>query len=193
MWKPRRKTWFAVALLLIITASLPPVRWRVIGWARGESFFQDRPTSYWAKELAQCDMMDDFVAGDLYFFPREPTALEQWLHEKIAVKLASDWNSQQALQDPDALPVLTELLADQDLQVQLAAAQALGYMGPAGKPAWSKLQEIQAATQEYLVWREAGRAMAHIDGAATTKKPDRPDRERLWQRYRNRLHPGQWP
>src|SRR5438105_3973061 len=35
---------------------LPAVRWRVIGWVKGEAFYQGRPTSYWSKEVAMLEL-----------------------------------------------------------------------------------------------------------------------------------------
>jgi hypothetical protein len=55
--KRRWRIWLGLGLLLFVAASflLPAVRWRVIGWVRGEAFYQGMPTSYWAKEVARLE------------------------------------------------------------------------------------------------------------------------------------------
>lgn len=49
----RRRLLLAFVLLLLAggTLSLPAVHWRLIGWWRGEAFYQGRPTSWWARQL----------------------------------------------------------------------------------------------------------------------------------------------
>src|SRR5262245_17377798 len=53
---PMKRRWrllVYLALLLVAVMSLlhPAVHWRLIGWARGESFCLGRPSSYWLREL----------------------------------------------------------------------------------------------------------------------------------------------
>lgn len=51
--KRRWQILIGMALLALVGAAVlnPAIRWRVIGWARSEAFYQGRPTSYWAREI----------------------------------------------------------------------------------------------------------------------------------------------
>lgn len=52
----RRNVWMCLMLLLVaVSFMLPAVHWRVIEWAKGEAFYQGRPTSYWKSESQQWD------------------------------------------------------------------------------------------------------------------------------------------
>src|SRR5437667_138733 len=52
MTKRRRRLLAALAVLALLgVLALPAVHWRLIGWWRGEPFYQGRPASYWAAEL----------------------------------------------------------------------------------------------------------------------------------------------
>ena len=53
------KTWKRICRLVLACMavlaifSLPPVYWRVVGWVKGEAFYQGRPTSYWAGRIQE--------------------------------------------------------------------------------------------------------------------------------------------
>src|ERR1043166_149159 len=51
--KRRWKLWLSLLILAGSLFALPAVHWRVIGWVRGEAFYQGRPTSYWSMECSQ--------------------------------------------------------------------------------------------------------------------------------------------
>src|SRR4051812_49922600 len=106
MTKRERRIWLGLALLLIIAALLPAVHWRVIGWARGEAFYQGRPTGYWKREVRQCVMVDDFLSGILYFFPPERMFVEEWLEKYLGVHLRNEWDVPALFHDggPAAVP-----------------------------------------------------------------------------------------
>jgi hypothetical protein len=184
--KRRWRLWLGLALLLIVGASLlqPAVYWRIIGRARGEAFYQGMPTSYWKNELRRFEMMDFFLSGDLYFRPRPPTSTERWLRKHLGIHFAKNPFASGCCEDPAVLPVLMELLGCEDPQVQLIAIQSLAAIGPEARPAGEKLCEVARTTPEYLVYREAGRALWSIDPAASKERGEiRPDSEELWQRY----------
>jgi hypothetical protein len=188
--KRRRRVWLAWAVLLVVAAAFvhPAVRWGVIGWARGEAFYQGRPTSYWVREVRRLDMLDMWTSGILYFFPPERTKTEQWLERHTGIQLSGGRSASLPLDDPAAVPVLLELLKSEDFQVRLFAIQALGHIGPDARPAWDGLRETSRTTQEYLVYREAGIALYFIDPqAAKDVEHDRPDADQLWERYKATL------
>ena len=51
--KRRWRLWLALFLALLAGASLlhPAVHWRLLGWARGEAFYQGFPTSWWVADI----------------------------------------------------------------------------------------------------------------------------------------------
>jgi hypothetical protein len=62
----RRRLVLSFTLLLAagMTFSLPPVYWRVVGWAKGEPFYRGRPTSWWRNE---CREYEEIIrAGGLW-------------------------------------------------------------------------------------------------------------------------------
>jgi hypothetical protein len=182
-----RKRWLVAALLLLAGALLlPPVHWRLIGWARGEAFYQGRPTSYWEREIRQYVMIDSFVSGDLYFDYPEPTAVEEWLEKHLGVRPRVQGNPTLGFSKNGsaAAPVLMELLACKRLKVRLFAVQRLGCVGPEAAPACPALRELAQTTREYLVYREARIALGIIDPATRGEDLKRSDEDKLWARYR---------
>ena len=186
------KSWrLRLAILLIVASSLllPAVHWRLIGWARGEAFYQGRPTSYWKRQVRQAVMKDFFLSGDLYFAEAdpEPGVIESWLNERLGqpedlVERPVPW-----LGDPAMLPVLQEMLSCAEMKVQLFAIQGLGALGAAAEPAWPTLVELRRTTTEYLVYREASDALRCIDSKAAKELADHPDADGLLARYQVRF------
>jgi hypothetical protein len=46
LMKRRRCLSLCLTLLLVALLMLPGVHWRLIGWVKGEAFYQGRPTNY---------------------------------------------------------------------------------------------------------------------------------------------------
>jgi hypothetical protein len=82
---------------------------KVRGWLRGEKFFADRPSSYWSKVIRDRRPVGGFEDAVGLGFGEEP--------------------------DPAAVPMLIELLEDEDDQVCFTACNALAAIGPAARQA----------------------------------------------------------
>ena len=177
-----------LALPLFLAGSFfPAMYWHVQGWARGEAFFQSRPTCYWAREAARCEMVDAWTSGDLDFFDREPTAAEQLLKKRFGISLRTE-GAVGRLHDPEAVPVLIELLASEDLPVQLFAIPTLGHLESKASAATEALRRVRATTSDYLAFREAGIALWCIDRTiAEEAAKDRPGGDQLFERYKRNL------
>jgi hypothetical protein len=149
-----KKRWFWTALTLLVLVALavvPESRWRIIGWVKRESFYQDRPTSFWSAELQNWSDVCGFP-----FHPDEPTKMwtrepgrwEVWASKYFPLALSRVPKSKSpALLDRDtsAVPVLTELLADANWKVRRIAAEGLSKLGPDARSAWPALQAALAA------------------------------------------------
>jgi hypothetical protein len=113
-----------VLLLLLGAAFLAPaVRWPVIGWVRGEAFYDGMPASYWRsqiKEYRECvfpmgSMIGEVPPRTLLNQLRESLGMEPTYLSQPAVMMAGD----------DAVPVLLALCNDEDRTVRYIAIQAL--------------------------------------------------------------------
>lgn len=150
---------------------LPPVRWSVLGWARGEAFYQGRPTSYWSKEAQtlwaftgpSSGIIHDHWVGNRWI---RPVSLEDQLLAKLHIrsrKLKLRIDDFELLKpDPAAIPVLIELLDDPAAQVRQIAAQGLGHLGPKAAAAIGALQRA-CNDEDGNVQQQAVQALRLID------------------------------
>src|SRR5436309_10894633 len=109
MTKRRRRLLLALALLALVgVLALPGVHWRLIGWWRGEPFYQGRPASYWAAELRSFDLdFTSFLPGDICWV-RDVGLPPQWywrlgLSARCQVMSATEMPLSS---DPGAVPLL---------------------------------------------------------------------------------------
>jgi hypothetical protein len=171
-------------LLLLLTAgvpSLPAVHWRVIGWWRGEAFYQDRPSSWWAREIQQSyswswpwgsPAADHARASGPIVWQRQsaPTLAEQLCRQinggPSLNAMVEALMAEPPLLDGDeaALPVLRELLRHEDSKVRMLAVYGLGAIGKRAKPA---LPGLRAAIggEDDNVRRQALRVLQRIEAA----------------------------
>jgi hypothetical protein len=63
--KRHLRLWLGIGLVVVGGSVLSPaVHWRLLGWAKGEAFYQGRPTSYWLGELRKTDWINFAVIQD---------------------------------------------------------------------------------------------------------------------------------
>jgi hypothetical protein len=123
--KRRWRLFVVLVLLLVVGVSflLPSVHWRVIGWVKGEAFYQDRPTSYWRREaLKLSDWQGEQISGQK---PREPSWVEKLLPPDGPFLFANKVSEG----DAALVPVLTEMLTDEDPRVRTQAEWGLKKLG----------------------------------------------------------------
>jgi HEAT repeats len=148
----------AVAAILGVLA-LPPVHWRLYGWVKGEPFYAGRPASWWSATLRACDVGECVIAvqgptlvyerarpPEMCLVPR-PTLVDRggrWLADALSRPPSGPQLVESVLapSDPAALPVLLALLGDADPRVRYFAAQELGGLGEAGRPALPALRSL---------------------------------------------------
>lgn len=124
--KRRWRLLTGLGLLLFVGASLlhPAVHWRLIGWARAESFYNGRPTSWWAGR---------FVAyHDRYLDPTGNTGhwTEYLRGQLIGPPQGSEADFLGLVPEETALPLLRELLGHENPVVRLLAAALLAQQAP---------------------------------------------------------------
>jgi hypothetical protein len=114
----RRLLWLGVGLVALpLAAVLLPWGWYAVpGLLRGEHFYEGLPSSYWRRQLTG--------SGNEWRSSRLRGGECFRLVGQVLFYL--DWRGKPILADTSALPVLAELLHDQNPLVRHAAIQELG-------------------------------------------------------------------
>jgi hypothetical protein len=180
----RRRRIILALLAVAALLAVPAVHWRLIGWVRGEAFYQGRPTSYWAGEIRSfhCVLITGYGENDLgrpRSFPRRPIVSPLVRRKQRVVDRAltclgitpnivnvnsSYWDEEIPFPNADggAIPVLAQLLKDADNHVRWFAAWRLQDYGPEAAaviPAlWSLVER-----QEWGTAMLAAAALEQID------------------------------
>jgi HEAT repeat protein len=131
--KRERLLWAGVLALGALAAALvlSPLGLILLGWLRGEAFFDGKPTSYWVSRLANpethVEAIDELAQGKGAALP---VLLEAMHSEDVAVRRrAAVVLGQIGPEAREAIGPLSELLKDPDATVRSYAAMALGVMG----------------------------------------------------------------
>ena len=163
MLKRRWRLWLCLTLLLLVGGAflLPMVRWPVIGWVRGEAFYEGRPTSYWRRE---CQRWHPIKYGSLMAtaWIRLPSWFEQQHDQLVGIPFNPKSGTMPLCRgDPLSVPVLMELLKDDALHVRWIAIAGLANVGQPARPAVPMLLEIVQDKGE--LQEEARHAIEAID------------------------------
>ncbi|OAI48646.1 hypothetical protein AYO44_06700 [Planctomycetaceae bacterium SCGC AG-212-F19] len=110
-------------LLLLVVASLlhPGVHWRVMGWWRGEGFYEGRPISYWREALLK---FDDSIDGGALSKDRSHTFFER-MANTLGFDPGDSAEARKVMYHPAATTVLLELLKDPDPHVRWLAVYSI--------------------------------------------------------------------
>jgi hypothetical protein len=141
----------ASGVLFLLT---PEGRYALTGLARGESFYKGRPTSYWrneAKAVAEeMKLLDAAVLGksrsqrvaSIVTLNSRPTFYEpvRALINKLIPRRSPPVRPKG--DDPAAIPVLLELLYDDDDDIRETVSLALSHSGESGLVVIARLQEL---------------------------------------------------
>jgi hypothetical protein len=144
----------SAAAAVAVVLSLPAVHWRLVGWWRGEAFFNGRPSSYYAARAHRLRLWEYVVdkhrvVAASWTYPVGPFAdIRERL--RLPVRRAAVEPGDLLPTDPDAVPVLTEILDrlhpfGPDQQVLFHAALALGDIGPPARAALPALKRLADA------------------------------------------------
>jgi len=107
--KKRWISWCALGVAVIVVAVMIEPTRIVRGWLRGEQFFAGRPSSYWSHEIRDQHPEGRFANAVGLVLGNEP--------------------------DPAAVPMLIELLEDENDEVRYVACNALAANGPSAQRA----------------------------------------------------------
>jgi len=128
----RKRRLIRWSLILVILAAfavwLEPMR-VVWGWLRGDAFYQGRPTSYWASQIARWEFCGTFSWNwrsekhATWNFSYKSNALEQWLDRYPKFQ----WPAFPAVLTDDPAPqeILEELALSSDPHVRKIACERL--------------------------------------------------------------------
>jgi hypothetical protein len=142
------------AAALAVVPSLPAVHWSLIGWWRGEAFYDGRPTSYYAARArgvifaVQLSPFGGWTSEYTYRpGPVERLALRAGLQRFVGPPERS------LPTDPAAVPMLVESLdrSRAEPRVRLQAVNALGQVRPAPSEA---LPALRRAAADEACWAD---------------------------------------
>jgi hypothetical protein len=117
----------ALLLLLLLAAWFEPTHC-VRGWLRGEAFYQGRPTSFWALECRSwwAITFNHSAWPNDVIWAQRPGLFDRFLPARWQQRFVDIIDTPPLLRgDPDAEPVLRELLNDPSPQVQELAETGL--------------------------------------------------------------------
>jgi hypothetical protein len=140
--KRRWRLWLILTLLFVGGSLLhPAVHWRLIGWAKGEAFYQGRPTSYWRWECER------WQPGRLWSYSswswhRAPSQWENVLNRLLDTPFSSSEGLPLHQGEPEGVPVLIELVESSRGNTRLIAIQGLAHVGRSANGAVAVLRRI---------------------------------------------------
>jgi hypothetical protein len=172
MVKRRKLAWTGLFLLIaIIVASFNSSG--LIGWWRGEAKYQGKYTNYWREELCAYQLWgydrDPFYSH--WTFIRLPSKLDRFLSNIGLSSSQAGIGFEPPLQypEPDAVPVLIELLDSREQDVRILAANGLGNIGPKARDANPALLDA-SMDEDPLVAQAAREAIWAINPRSAAAK-----------------------
>lgn len=117
---PRRRYWVPLVLLvLLIVVARFDLHYHILGWLRGDAYYQGLPTSYWRDAAT--------------FQLKGPSSWRQTIHRWTRLPLPEkDQRFSLFTGDPEAMAVLGQLIGDSatDEEVRIGAIYAVTRVGP---------------------------------------------------------------
>lgn len=129
--KRRWKLWLSLVLLTGGLVALPAMHWRVIGWVRGEAFYQGMPASWWAREIrgTYLPALRGARPGPTEWWVATRSSLWDQLYQRFTPRagvpafpvMDAVTGSPLLDGDPAALPLLLSLVHDRDAMIRSVA------------------------------------------------------------------------
>jgi HEAT repeat protein len=148
MLKKRRFLWVSLTLLAVLAAA--PFGYYVWVRSHGGHFYRGRSTTYWSWETRR---YFEHPTGWSEPFPDRCLDFLGWL----LLRLGKGPGEPAVLEgDPSALPVLLDLMQEEDVGVRCWAIAAIGRVGPAAQSAFVVIRDATQDTDERIqgsAWR----------------------------------------
>ena len=186
MLKRKRLACLVILLLVLAGVSLhPAVYWRVIGWSRGEAFYQGRPTSYWAEQFRNWPGPEDSWSRSFL-----PEIIANWFEpeDRPSYPGQAFYSEGRHVVPANAIPVLVELLGEEGEAANFACVGLLvasSEMPQVVQTAVPKIVEILRSPsckhRQYPIWalgcigggaKGAVPALIEVVGEADTSQPE---------------------
>lgn len=169
--KGRWRLWLCLALVFLVGAGLlyPPLKWRLIGWMRGEAFYQGRPTSYWRQKIQQYQhsTMEERQASHDHWM-RKVEELVGLPSNDLFKHPYTELNNPAAVDNPAGVSVLVQLLQDSDPHIRGTAALEIANYSPPTGPAVPILIDLLEDPDPYV---RANAAMSLLGSKAKEAVP----------------------
>jgi hypothetical protein len=185
----KRRWRLRLTLLLILLGGVsllhPAVHWRLLGWARGEAFYDGRPTSWWVEDIEKHFSAVTWtqlgLLGSGQEIPPELWQITDWTRSMPPPwwEWRPSWwggdNANQLVQwlvamgqaplvngDPTALPVLLELLRRPELKARQVAVTGLEKLARQEPAAMASLRAA-ANDPDPAVRRQVQQSLERLD------------------------------
>jgi hypothetical protein len=158
---------------LVVALALPGVRWRLLGWIRGEPFWRGMPASYYAARIRAAQKEYDGTA----IAPRDSGQAEKWVRQKLSTGVADAvWGGPAPFlldhERPDAaaVPVLAILMTQPEPRVRKFAAESAAVLRHQAAPLLPELVTL-LDDPDRGVREMAALALGHLGPAARPAIP----------------------
>jgi hypothetical protein len=147
----------------------------IIGWWRGEAKYKGSYTNEWRSKLRSyvfCYDHDDGLWLTDGVFVQMPTKLDEWISKFVPdgfPRAGYDFYPPLRYPEPDAVPVLIELLGSREKNVRILAANSLENIGPPARDAVHALL-ASAQTNDKNVEKAALLAVWKIEPSAVPSR-----------------------
>src|SRR5437870_5216055 len=163
-----RRRWL-LAVLAGLVLALPLLLWTgyaVLALLGHEHFYHGLPTSYWSMVVRRANEDSDRAMAAGCLGPAPPVSRLDELLESVGL----GWGSGILNGDPATVPVLADLLGDDDQEVRWMAATALGAIGPPAETAVPALTRALGDPYYLVRWTSAD-ALGYIGPGARSAVP----------------------
>jgi hypothetical protein len=145
--KRRAAICLGIALLAAPGSLLLAPTWprNLVAWVQGEHFYRGQPTSYWSRQVRDWLLANDWGCTGPFPAIPEPSWFDRvWAYFGVRPGQADGPDAPLLWQgDPEAVPILVDLLKDEDEAVRLQAALSLAELGPLAHQAVPELLRRQ--------------------------------------------------
>src|SRR5690349_20556625 len=165
----RRKLLLAGAAIAaaMIVLTVPAVRWPLVGWWRGEPFYDGRPASYWSATVAPMSSHYKLYGPAAEIECYAPDCLMPALWRRLGLvvptRLLTEAEVPLGQGDPAAVPVLRVLLRGSDEQAQSYSVWAVARVGPAAADAVPELRDLAGRKPRDFVASMAQNALRYVE------------------------------